>query len=202
MTKFIIPAVLSLALVGVAAPSQAQHRSGGGGGGGSRGGGAVGGGVAVPRGSVGSRGAVVVGPRGGFVGRPFFGRPFVYGPGFASFGFYAGYPYYYPYAYPYGYAGYYGYPYYPYGAGYGGGYAVAEGLSTSYGRVRISDAPEHAAVYADGYYVGTVDDFNGTFQHLDLEPGAHHIEIRPQGQPPISFDVNVQAGETITYHAR
>ena len=199
MTRFIIPAVLSLALVGVAAPSQAQHRGGGGGGGAA---GSRGGGVAVPRGSVGSRGAVVVGPRGGFVGRPFYGRPF-YGSSFA-FGFYAGYPYYYPYSYPYGYgyAGYYGYPSYPYAGGYGGGYAVAEGLSTSYGRVRISDAPEHAAVYADGYYVGTVDDFNGTFQHLDLEPGAHHIEIRPQGQPLISFDVNVQAGETITYHAR
>jgi hypothetical protein len=148
-----------------------------------------------------------VGPRGGFVGRPFVGRPFFFGPRFSSFGFYAGYPFAYPYyAYPYGYAGYYGYPYYPYGAGYGagygGGYAVAEGLSTSYGRVRISDAPEHAAVYADGYYVGTVDDFNGAFEHLNLEPGAHHIDIRPQGQPPISFDVNVQPGETITYHAR
>jgi hypothetical protein len=201
MSKFIIPAVLSLALMGVAAPSQAQHRSGGGGSGGARGG-AGGGGRAVPRGSVGSRG-VVVGPRGGFVGRPFVGRPF-YGSSFA-FGFYAGYPYYYPYYYPYGYAGYYGYPYYPYAgayAPYGGGYAVAEGLSTSYGHLRISDAPEHAAVYADGYYVGTVDDFNGSFQHLNLEPGAHHIDIRPQGQPPISFDVNMQPGETITYHAR
>jgi hypothetical protein len=147
----------------------------------------------------------VAGPRGGFVGRPFYGygRPF-YGSSFA-FGFYAGYPYYYPYYYPYGYAGYYGYPYYPYAgayAPYGGGYAVAEGLSTSYGHLRISDAPEHAAVYADGYYVGTVDDFNGSFQHLNLEPGAHHIDIRPQGQPPISFDVNMQPGETITYHAR
>ena len=192
MTRFIIPAVLSLALVGVAAPSQAQHRSGGGGSGGARGGGAV------PRGSVGSRGGgIVVGPRGGFVGRPFVGRPFFYGPRF-GFGFYAGYPYYYPYYYPYGYAGYYGYPYYP----YGGGYAVAEGLSTSYGHVRISDAPDDAAVYADGYYVGTVDDFNGAFQHLTLEPGAHHVDIRPQGQPAISFDVNVQPGETITYHAR
>ena len=193
MTRFIIPAVLSLALMGVAAPSQAQHRSGGGGSAGARGGGAV------PRGSVGSRGGgVVVGPRGGFVGRPFGGRPFFYGPRF-GFGFYAGYPYYYPYYYPYGYAGYYGYPYYP----YGGGYAVAEGgLSTSYGHVRISDAPDEAAVYADGYYVGTVDDFNGAFQHLNLEPGAHHIDIRPQGQPAISFDVNVQPGETITYHAR
>ena len=190
MTRSILTAVLALALAGVAAPSQAQHRSGGGGGGGGR----VGGGaVAVPRGSVGSRGAVVV-------GRPFVRSPFFFGPQF-SFGFYAGYPYFYPYYSPYGYYGsYWGYPgYYPPYPGYG--YAVG-GLSTSYGKVRIVDAPEHAPVYADGYYVGTVDDFNGTFQHLDLEPGAHHIEIRPQGQPVTSFEVNVQPGETITYHGR
>jgi hypothetical protein len=183
MTKSIVTAVLALALVGFAAPSQAQHRSGGGGVAGGRSG------VAVPRGSVASRGSV-------FVGRPFVSSPFFFGPRF-SFGFYAGFPYYYPYYYPYGF---YGYPYAgypPYGYP---GYDV--GLSTSYGKVRIVDAPEHAPVYADGYYVGTVDDFNGTFQHLDLEPGAHHIEIRGQGQPILSFDVNVQPGETITYHAR
>jgi hypothetical protein len=194
MKRFIIPAVLALALVGVAVPSQAQHRSG------SGGSARTGGGGAVPRSGgvvAGPRGGAVVGPRGGFAGRPYYGRPYFYGPRF-SFGFYAGYPYYYPYYYPYSYYGYgYGYPYpYPYG-----GYAIG-GLSTSYGRVRISDAPEHAPVYADGYYVGTVDDFDGAFQHLDLEPGAHHIEIRPQGQPAISFEVNVQPGETITYHAR
>jgi hypothetical protein len=199
MTRGFFTAVLALALMGVAAPSQAQHRSGGGG---VAGGGRVG--VAVPRGSVSA-------PRTGVVvGRPFVGSPFFYGPRF-SFGFYAGYPFYYPYYYPYGYYGaYYGYPYYPpypYTAGYGpggygpGGYGV-DALSTSYGKVRIVDAPEHAPVYADGYYAGTVDDFNGTFQHLDLEPGTHHIEIRPQGQPVISFDVNAQPGETITYHAK
>jgi hypothetical protein len=183
--------MLALALMGVAAPSQAQHRSGGG----VAGGGRVG--VAVPRGSVAA-------PRGGvIVGRPFVGSPFFYGPRF-SFGFYAGYPYYYPFYYPYGYYGAYygGYPYYPPYAYPGPGYAAAGDLSTSYGKVRIVDAPEHAPVYADGYYAGTVDDFNGTFQHLDLEPGAHHIEIRPAGQPVMTFEVNVQPGETITYHAR
>jgi hypothetical protein len=205
MTRFFVTAVLSLALVGVAAPSQAQHRSRGGGGGGAAGSraGGGGGGAAVPRGSVaGPRGGVVVGPRGGF-GRPYYyGRP--YYPGF-SLGFYAGYPYYYPYYYPYGYYGAYGaYGAYPYAyPPYGGGYTVAAGGGLyEYGRVRIVDAPEKAPVFADGYYVGTVDDFNGTFQHLDLEQGAHQIEIRPQGQPVISFEVNVQPGETITYHAR
>ena len=92
MTKGFVTAVLALGLMGVAAPSQAQHRSGGG----VAGGGRVG--VAVPRGSVAA-------PRSVIVSRPFIGSPFFFGPRF-NFGFYAGYPYYYPFGYPYG--GYYG----------------------------------------------------------------------------------------------
>ena len=57
-------------------------------------------------------------------------------------------------------------------------------------------------MFADGYYAGDVDDFDGTFQHLDLPQGAHHIEIRDQGRTAIQFDVNVVPGETITYHAK
>ena len=65
----------------------------------------------------------------------------------------------------------------------------------------LTDAAKDAAVYADGYYVGTVDDFNGTFQRLNLEAGAHHVEVVPPGQQPIAFDVNVRPGQTITYRA-
>jgi hypothetical protein len=137
--------------------------------------------------------------RPGGSGGYYYGRPYYYGPRF-SLGFYAGYPYYYPYYYPYSYGYYGGYPYagypdYPYG-----GYAV--GVGRTDGGVRIMDAPREAPVYADGYYAGTVDDFDGVFQHLDLEPGTHHVEIRPQGQPVIAFDVNIRPGENITYHAR
>ena len=113
-----------------------------------------------------------------------------------------GYPYYSPYYYPYGYYGtpyaYEGYP------PYGGNYAVAPGAvrAQAYGGVRITDAPKDAPVYADGYYVGTVNDFDGAFQHLNLEPGTHHIEVREQGQQPLAIDVNVRPGETITYHAK
>jgi hypothetical protein len=137
--------------------------------------------------------------RGNFA-RPFFYPRFYY-PAF-SFGFYAGYPYYSPYYYPYGYYGAYGaygYPYggYPYYGGYGSP-DEARGI----GGVRIVDAPKEAQVFADGYYAGTVEDFNGTFQHLDLEAGPHHIEIRMGGQPVQQVDVNIVPGETMTYHAR
>ena len=50
-----------------------------------------------------------------------------------------------------------------------------------YGGVRIQGAPRNAEVYVDGSYVGIVDDFDGAFQRLELEPGAHSIEIRAPG---------------------
>ena len=121
-----------------------------------------------------------------------------------TLGFYAGYAY--PYGYPYyGYSPYgygnYGYGYGPYGyplppPGY-----VSMRPGVAYGGVRIEGAPRDAQVFADGYYVGIVDDFDGAFQHLNLEAGAHRIEIRMQNEQPITIDVNVLPGQTITYHA-
>jgi hypothetical protein len=71
----------------------------------------------------------------------------------------------------------------------------------AYGGVRITGAPRDAQVFADGYYVGIVNDFDGVFQHMNLEAGPHHIEIQEQGYEPITFDVVVQPGQTITYRA-
>src|ERR1044071_2476220 len=180
--KLFAIAAFSLSILAIAAPSHAQR---------SRGSApARTGGGAVVRGG----GVVVVAPRGPAY-RGGYGYRGSYYPRY-SFGFYGGWPYYSPYYYPYGYYGY-GYPYYG-GVYYGGDSRAARGL----GSVQIKDAPKHAQVFADGYYAGNVDDFDGVFQHLDLEAGEHHIEIRPEGQPPIAFDVNVQPGETITYHAK
>jgi hypothetical protein len=70
-----------------------------------------------------------------------------------------------------------------------------------YGGVRITGAPHDAQVFADGYYVGIADDFDGVFQHINLEAGAHHIEIEETGFEPIAFDVMVQPGQTVTFRA-
>jgi hypothetical protein len=124
-------------------------------------------------------------------------RPYYYPryrPGL-SLGFYSGYPYYG--GYPYAFGGpYYGaYPAYGY-PGYGAFVPYA-----AYGGVRINLPQKDAEVYADGYFVGRVDDFDGTFQQVNLEPGPHHIEVRAPGFEPIAFDVNVEPGRTITYRA-
>jgi hypothetical protein len=128
---------------------------------------------------------------------PYYG----YRPGF-SLRFGLGYPYSYgAYGYPY-YGGYDRYSYggyYPYG--YGGGYVVPRGAYEPYGGVRIQGAPRNAEVYVDGAYAGIVDDYDGIFQRLDLEPGSHEIEIRISGGRPMIYDVNVTPGQTVNIHA-
>ena len=44
-------------------------------------------------------------------------------------------------------------------------------------------------------------DFDGAFQHVNLEAGEHQLEIRAPGLAPITFDVVVQPGRTITLRA-
>jgi hypothetical protein len=89
--------------------------------------------------------------------------------------------------------------YYPYGYTPRGYYDPIPGRV--YGGVRITGGSRDARVFADGYYVGIVDDFDGIFQHMNLEAGPHHIEIEEPGLEPIAFDVNVRPGETITFRA-
>ena len=67
-----------------------------------------------------------------------------------------------------------------------------------YGGVRITGVPRDARVFADGYYVGIVNDFDGIFQHLNLEAGPHHVEI-DLGYDAIEFNVFVRPGETTTF---
>ncbi len=88
---------------------------------------------------------------------------------------------------------------YPYGLTPRGYYDPIPGRA--YGGVRITDAPRDARVFADGYYVGIVDDFDGAFQHMNLEDGEHRIEVQAPGLGPIAFDIFVQPGRTMTLRA-
>jgi hypothetical protein len=121
--------------------------------------------------------------------------------------YYANYSYYGPWGgYPYGYYGYgYGFGYDPFflgGTYYGAPSYSAGGYSSpdrGTGRVRLRVQPAHAEVYVDGYFVGTVDDFNGLFQRLNIDAGAHRIELRAPGYETVEFEVFITPGETITY---
>ena len=100
---------------------------------------------------------------------------------------------------PYDYSGYGCGGYGGYGGG-GFGYPQSYGSSSpEEGSVHLKIKPREASVYVDGYYVGVVDDFDGVFQKLHMESGAHRIEVRAPGYETLSFDVRVEPGRTTTY---
>ena len=119
--------------------------------------------------------------------------------------------YYYPRRYyPYGYGafglGYFYYdPYtwYPpsYYPGYYGSYSAGyyDPFFFDVGELRLIVSPRFADVYVDGYFAGRVDDYDGIFQALKLEAGAHHIQIVAQGFSPLDFDVRIEPNRKITY---
>ncbi len=67
------------------------------------------------------------------------------------------------------------------------------------GRLRLKIEPADAEVYVDGYYAGIVDDFDGRFQHLDMTPGSHHVEVRAPGYRPLQVDIIIQQRRTVVY---
>ena len=116
-------------------------------------------------------------------------RP-VYGPGGPHFsaGFYYG-PFYGPYFYnPWFYSSFWWYPPYGYGYPY---YWGAVGSS-----IRIQVQPKSAEVYVDGYLAGIVDQFDGMFQNLVVQPGSREITIYLDGHKRIVQRLYLSVGST------
>ena len=67
------------------------------------------------------------------------------------------------------------------------------------GELRVEVKPNSGDVYVDGYYAGRVDDYDGVFQSLKLEAGAHHIQVTAPGYAPLDFDVRIDPGRKVTY---
>jgi hypothetical protein len=129
----------------------------------------------------------------------------IVGGGYPYYSYYPYYPWYYPGYYPWGYGGIgFGFSWYSpgiYGSWYGPPYYGGGGYAHYDGAVRIKIKPSRAEVLVDGYYVGVVDEFDNPFQQLQLESGPHRIEVRADGYEPLSFEVRVLPGKTITYKA-
>ena len=118
---------------------------------------------------------------------PWYGYGGGYYPGYYSgfsFGFGAyGWPYYYgglPYA-AYGY----------YGSSFDSGYGYGGGAS-----LKVEVQPKTAEVYVDGQLAGIVDQFDGMFQSLSVEPGGHEITIYHEGFRSIRQQLYLSAGST------
>ncbi len=91
-------------------------------------------------------------------------------------------PFYGPWFYPY--AAYQYPPYYGYGR-----YDLSSSL-------RLQVTPRNTEVFIDGYYAGTVDDFDGFFQRLHIEPGEHDLQLFLPGHRTVAQKIYLQPGNT------
>ena len=73
------------------------------------------------------------------------------------------------------------------------------GYASDLGELRLRVSPRWADVYVDGFYAGTVDQFDGVFQSLKLESGPYLIEIVAPGYEPLEVNVRISPGEKVTY---
>ncbi|HTI43657.1 MAG TPA: PEGA domain-containing protein [Vicinamibacterales bacterium] len=130
------------------------------------------------------RGGVrVVTPRtsvGVFVGRPYYYRP-IYRSFYRPL-------YFDPFFSPYYYRPFYWYPYAAVGYGYG--------RFDGEGSLRVQVMPRDTEIYIDNYYAGTSDDFDGMFQRLHIEPGAHDITLFREGYRTVQQRIYIQSTGT------
>jgi hypothetical protein len=84
------------------------------------------------------------------------------------------------------------YPY-PYSA-YRYGYAESD--------LRIRVKPKDASVYVDGYFAGKVEDFDGVFQRLHVEPGQHEIVVYLEGYRSLRQRLYLSPQSTRTIEGR
>jgi len=70
--------------------------------------------------------------------------------------------------------------------------------------IRLGVEPEEAedaAVYADGFYAGIVDDFNGVFQSLPLTPGGHTVVLYLEGYRTVRQNFYLSPGSSFKLRA-
>ena len=116
----------------------------------------------------------------------YFGFGGFYGPYYWSPWFYS--PYWYgAYAYDSFFYGPYGGYGYPYGGSYGG-YNAAN--------LKVQVEPKNAEVYVDGRLAGIVDHFDGMFQSLMVEGGAHDVVVYLDGYRSIREHLYLNVGST------
>lgn len=65
------------------------------------------------------------------------------------------------------------------------------------GALRLQVTPRNTQVYVDGYFVGVVDDFDGTFQRLRVPPGGHEIALHLPGYRNATQSLYVAVGTTV-----
>ena len=82
----------------------------------------------------------------------------------------------------------YGYPYGPYGGGY---------YFDNSGEIRLQVTPKQAQVFVDGYLAGNVDDFDGMFQRLHVQPGNHELTLYLEGYQTVRQDIALSPNQNV-----
>lgn len=72
-------------------------------------------------------------------------------------------------------------PWRPYPFDWYGPFPYAQRYHDNSASLQLQVVPKTAEVYVDGYYAGTVDQFDGAFQRLRVEPGQHEITVYAEG---------------------
>jgi hypothetical protein len=66
------------------------------------------------------------------------------------------------------------------------------------GEIKLEVTPDRAAVFVDGHFAGTVNQFRGAGRGMLVAPGKHHIKIDLVGYQPFETDVTLLAKQKIT----
>jgi PEGA domain len=71
-------------------------------------------------------------------------------------------------------------------------------FSVSNAQVKLKVTPERAAVFVDGKFAGTANQFQGVGRAMLIAPGQHHIKIGLAGYQPFETDVTLRSNQKIT----
>jgi hypothetical protein len=66
------------------------------------------------------------------------------------------------------------------------------------GEIKLEVTPDRAAVFVDGHFAGTVNQFRGAGRAMLVAPGNHHIKIDLVGYQPFETDVTLLAKQKLT----
>jgi hypothetical protein len=66
------------------------------------------------------------------------------------------------------------------------------------GEIKLEVTPDRAAVFVDGHFAGTVNQFRGVGRAMLVAPGSHHIKIDLVGYQPFETNITLLAKQKIT----
>jgi hypothetical protein len=69
------------------------------------------------------------------------------------------------------------------------------------GGLQLDVEPRRAFVYVDRVLAGTVDQFKGYYQHLEISAGFHVIDFLAHDYEPLTVGVTVVPNQTTTFRA-